>query len=271
MWAPTHMQPTSCRTHSCLRCGVQKVQDMMLAEVQRWCRGCRGGAGGAGEVQGRCRGCRDSAGYLHHLHLSKHNIRCREVQEVQAHLRFLRRWMLRPRRRPRILRRRRPSWTSDSQETPAKTNRSECWCFPRSRHHEPLPLTSVTIPRWAHTCCSWTEPVHHSFLALSRAFFGTSYLTLPALLIPIGRSVLFLGAAPTEPPKKATQPERSTGRCRSTATGSATSAFVFSQLLGLGSAKIDNPELPSPSSALSVVAVVLVAGLVVFGEACLCV
>jgi hypothetical protein len=48
---------------------------------------CRGGAGGAGEVQGRCRGCRDGAGYLHHLHLSKHNIRCREVQEVQAHLR----------------------------------------------------------------------------------------------------------------------------------------------------------------------------------------
>ena len=52
--------------------------------VQGW---CRGGAGGAGEVQGRCRGCRDGAGYLQHLHLSKHNIRCREVQEVQAHLR----------------------------------------------------------------------------------------------------------------------------------------------------------------------------------------
>ena len=69
-----------------LRCGVQKVQDMMLAEVQGWCKGCKGGAGGAGEVQGRCRGCRDGAGYLHHLHLSKHNIRCREVQEVQAHL-----------------------------------------------------------------------------------------------------------------------------------------------------------------------------------------
>ena len=55
----------------------------MVQGVQR--RG-RGGAGGAGEVQGRCRGCRDGAGYLHHLHLSKHNIRCREVQEVQAHL-----------------------------------------------------------------------------------------------------------------------------------------------------------------------------------------
>ena len=63
------------------------MQDKMLAEVQGWCRGCRGGAGGAGRVQGRCRWCRGGAGYLHHLHLSKHNIRCREVQEVQAHLR----------------------------------------------------------------------------------------------------------------------------------------------------------------------------------------
>ena len=96
----------------------------------------------------------------------------------------------------------------------------------------------------------------------------TPHLALPASLIPIGRSVLFLGAAPTEPPKKATKPERSTGRCRFTATGSATSAFVFSQLLGLGSAEeFHNSELPSPSSALSVLAVVLVAGLVGFGEA----
>ena len=70
-----------------LRCGVQKVQDKMLAEVQMWCRGCRGGACGAGRVQGRCRWCRGGAGYLHRLHLSKHNIRCREVQGVQAHLR----------------------------------------------------------------------------------------------------------------------------------------------------------------------------------------
>ena len=96
----------------------------------------------------------------------------------------------------------------------------------------------------------------------------TPHLALPASLIPIGRSVLFLGAAPTEPPKEATQPERSTGRCRFTATGSATSAFVFSQLLGLGSAEeFHNSELPSPSSALSVLAVVMVAGLVGFGEA----
>ena len=59
-----------------LRCGVQKVQDIMLAEVQGRCRECRGGAGA---VQG-------GAGGLHHLHLGKHNIWCREVQAVQAHL-----------------------------------------------------------------------------------------------------------------------------------------------------------------------------------------
>ena len=57
------------------------MQDVMLAEVQGRCRGgagrCRAVQGGAGAVQG-------GAGGLHHLHLSKHNIRCREVQ---AHLR----------------------------------------------------------------------------------------------------------------------------------------------------------------------------------------
>ena len=55
--------------------GVQKVQDvnhMMLTkrQLQEWCRWCR-----------------DGAGYLHRLHLCKHNVRCREVQEVQAHVR----------------------------------------------------------------------------------------------------------------------------------------------------------------------------------------
>ena len=35
----------------------------MLAEVQGWCRGCRGGAGAVQVVQERCRGCRDGAGY----------------------------------------------------------------------------------------------------------------------------------------------------------------------------------------------------------------
>ena len=66
---------------------MQKVQDKMLAEVQGWCRGCRGGAGAVQVVQGGCRWCRGGAGYLHRLHLNKHNIRCREVQGVQAHLR----------------------------------------------------------------------------------------------------------------------------------------------------------------------------------------
>ena len=64
---------------------MQKVQDKMLAEVQGWCRG-------AEAVQGRCRWCSEGAGevqvvqggadYLHRLHLSKHNIRCSEVQVV---------------------------------------------------------------------------------------------------------------------------------------------------------------------------------------------
>ena len=77
-----------------LRCGVQKVQDIMLAEVQG---PVQGGAGRCRAVQrgaGRCRGgagrCREVQGWLHHLHLGKHNIRCREVQAVQAHLRFVR-------------------------------------------------------------------------------------------------------------------------------------------------------------------------------------
>ena len=34
---------------------MQKVQDKMLAEVQGWCRGCRGGAGAVQVVQGGCR------------------------------------------------------------------------------------------------------------------------------------------------------------------------------------------------------------------------
>ena len=64
---------------------MQKVQDIMLAEVQGRCRGVQGGAGRCRAVQERCR---EVQGGLHHLHLSKHNIRCREVQALQAHLRF---------------------------------------------------------------------------------------------------------------------------------------------------------------------------------------
>ena len=57
---------------------VQEVQEG-CREVQGRCRRCRSGAGRCREVQG----------WLHHLHLGKHNIRCREVQAVQAHLRFV--------------------------------------------------------------------------------------------------------------------------------------------------------------------------------------
>ena len=68
---------------------MRKVQDKMLVEVQVWCRGCKGGArvvqvvqggcrGGAGRVQATCTVCTS---------ISKHKIRCREVQGVKAHLR----------------------------------------------------------------------------------------------------------------------------------------------------------------------------------------
>ena len=82
--------------------------------------------------------------------------------------------------------------------------------------------------------------------------------------------VVLGAAAPTEPPSssKATQRERSTGRYHFTAMGRASSAFIFSQLLGLGSAEqIDSLELPSRASTLSVLALVLGAALVAFGEA----
>ena len=134
-----------------------------------------------------------------------------------------------------------------------------------------LRLTPVTIGRWANTRCSWTE--FNYYLLRSRELsLVRSPHTPPRVarsLILIGRSCAILGtAAQTKAPKKATQPQRLTGRCRSTATGSATSALFFSQLLGLGSAKeFRNSELPSPSSALSVLAVILIVGLVAFGEA----
>ena len=96
----------------------------------------------------------------------------------------------------------------------------------------------------------------------------------PLGLFCIGRSLLsILGAAP-EPkqPKSssATQSGQPTSRCRSTATGSAASGFIFLQLLGLGSAEeFDTSELPSATSTLSVLAIALAAGLVTFGEASL--
>ena len=52
------------------------------------CRAVQGGAGRCREVQGRCREVQGGAGRCRGLHHGKHNIRCREVQGVQAHLRF---------------------------------------------------------------------------------------------------------------------------------------------------------------------------------------
>ena len=78
--------------------------------------------------------------------------------------------------------------------------------------------------------------------------------------------------APTQPPptsSKAAHPERSTGRCRSNATGRATGLCFLFQLLGLSSAeKLDPPELPASPSSVSVWAVLLIVGLLLFGEAC---
>ena len=52
---------------------MQKVQDMVLPEVQMWWRRCRA----LEAAQGRCRWCRLPA--LHRLHLGKHNVRCWRV------------------------------------------------------------------------------------------------------------------------------------------------------------------------------------------------
>ena len=58
----THLRTSVTESGLWLRCGVQKVQDKMLAEVQEWCRGCRGGAGAVQVVQGGCRGGAGGAG-----------------------------------------------------------------------------------------------------------------------------------------------------------------------------------------------------------------
>ena len=136
-----------------------------------------------------------------------------------------------------------------------------------------LKMTSLMCQFSGGRTCGAPEPssivtfsAFASFLWYTRR---TPCLMLPASLILIDRSCAVLGAGgSSEPPKKATRLERSTGRCRSTATGSATSAFIFSQLLGLGSAEeFHISDLPSPSSALSVLGIMLAVGLVAFGEA----
>ena len=122
--------------------------------------------------------------------------------------------------------------------------------------------------------CRHPDRVASSACPLSQASFGTlaERLTLPASLSRIGRSAAILGAAAeqNQQPRltKATHPARSIGRCRSMATTSATTAFFFLQLLGFSSAEeFDIQESPSSSSILSVLAMILAAGFVVFGEA----
>ena len=113
-------------------------------------------------------------------------------------------------------------------------------------------------------------PTLASFFWYARRAFD---LTLTASLICFGRSLVILGSmAPTQPPptsSKAAHPERSTGRCRSKATGRATVLFFLFQLLGLSSAETLDPlELPASPSSVSVWAVLLIIGLLLFGEAC---
>jgi hypothetical protein len=70
--------------------------DMMLAEVQGWCRGCRGGARAVQVVQERCRGGTGGAGTVQATctictSASIISGAAGEVQEVQAHLRRVQR------------------------------------------------------------------------------------------------------------------------------------------------------------------------------------
>ena len=64
---------------------MQKVQDMMLAEVQGWCRGRRGGAGTVQVVRERCRGGAGGAGTVQATCTSASIIsgagRCRHTSE----------------------------------------------------------------------------------------------------------------------------------------------------------------------------------------------
>ena len=96
---------------------------------------------------------------------------------------------------------------------------------------------------------------------------------LACSLIPFRRSVFMFGAATADQSRpsslKASHPERSTGRCRSTATRSAASTFIFSQMLRSSAAEeFNTAEMHSSSSTLWIFAVAVVAGFVVLGEAC---
>ena len=83
---------------------------------------CRGGAG---TVQGRYRG----------LHLSKHNIRCREVQAVQAHLR---------------LAYRRPARQLSKSYNTLELRLSVCLCLYHMSHSLPPARPNATPPRCLH-------------------------------------------------------------------------------------------------------------------------
>ena len=106
---------------------------------------------------------------------------------------------------------------------------------------------------------------------MSFLWYASRPHVLTCSLIPIRRSVFMFGAAAADQSRpsssKASHPERSTGRCCSTATRSAASTFIFSQMLRSSAAEeFNTAEIHSSSSTLWIFAVAVVAGFVVLGE-----
>ena len=140
----------------------------------------------------------------------------------------------------------------------------------------PLRILRLTVILGGRALASAGPSLNVSFPALASFLWYTRRaldLALTASLICFGCSLLILGSmAPTQPPptsSKAAHPERSTGRCRSKTTGRATILCFLFQLLGLSSAEtLDPPELPASPSSVSVWAVLLIVGLLLFGEPC---
>ena len=77
------------RETSSLRCGVQKVQDIMLAEVQGRCREVQGGAGavqgGARAVQGGAGRCRGGCTICTSASIISGAGRCRRCRHTSEH------------------------------------------------------------------------------------------------------------------------------------------------------------------------------------------
>ena len=120
----------------------------------------------------------------------------------------------------------------------------------------------VPVPSWMISL-----PTLMSFL-----WYASRPHVLTWSLIPIRRSVFMFGAAAADQSRpissKASYPERSSGRCHSTTTRSAASTLILSQMVKSSAAEeFNTAEMHSSSSALWILVVAVIAGLVVFGEA----